>query len=454
MENKVKKEFTVLSPTAILGYGFPEESFYRGLEASPDLIAVDGGSTDPGPYYLGAGKSFTDRTGVKRDLRYMITEGVKRGIPVVVGTAGGSGAAPHLQWCRQIVEEIAREQDLSFKLGLIHSDIDREVVRTALKAGKITPLEYVPELTEEALDETDNIVAQIGVEPMIRALEEGCQVILSGRAYDPACFSALPIMKGYDPGLATHMGKILECAAIAASPGSGSDCVLGILEEDSFRLETLSPERRFTAESTAAHTLYEKSDPYHLHGPGGILNLESCRFEEIPSGVRVRGSRFEPSGSYTVKLEGARLIGYRTISIAGTRDRILINQIESVADLVKKRVEDLLKKENLQGDVSFHLYGKNGVMGDLEPEKNSVGKELAIVIEAIAPEQEMADTICSMTRSTFLHYGYDGRISTAGNLAFPFSPSDIRAGEVYTFSLYHIMEVNDQELFKVEVCEL
>ena len=261
-------------------------------------------------------------------------------------------------------------------------------------------------------------------------------------------------MKGYDPGLATHMGKILECAAIAASPGSGSDCVLGILEEDSFRLETLSPERRFTAESTAAHTLYEKSDPYHLHGPGGILNLESCRFEEIPSGVRVRGSRFEPSGSYTVKLEGARLIGYRTISIAGTRDRILINQIESVADLVKKRVEDLLKKENLQGDVSFHLYGKNGVMGDLEPEKNSVGKELAIVIEAIAPEQEMADTICSMTRSTFLHYGYDGRISTAGNLAFPFSPSDIRAGEVYTFSLYHIMEVNDQELFKVEVCEL
>ena len=74
----MKKEFIVLSPTAILGYGFPEESFYRGLEKNPDLIAVDAGSTDPGPHYLGSGKSFTDRIGVKRDLRYMITEGVKR----------------------------------------------------------------------------------------------------------------------------------------------------------------------------------------------------------------------------------------------------------------------------------------------------------------------------------------------------------------------------------------
>jgi hypothetical protein len=98
------KTFTVLSPTAILGYGFPEASFLRGMEENPDLIAVDAGSTDPGPYYLGSGKSFTDRVGVKRDLRYMITHGVKRNIPVVIGTAGGSGAREHVEWCRAIIE--------------------------------------------------------------------------------------------------------------------------------------------------------------------------------------------------------------------------------------------------------------------------------------------------------------------------------------------------------------
>ena len=65
--------FGSLSPTAILGYGFPVASFEeRGLRREPHVIAVDGGSTDPGPYYLGAGKSFTQRQAVKRDLELLI----------------------------------------------------------------------------------------------------------------------------------------------------------------------------------------------------------------------------------------------------------------------------------------------------------------------------------------------------------------------------------------------
>ena len=449
----MKKEFIVMSPTAILGYGFPEESFYRGLERKPDLIAVDAGSTDPGPHYLGSGKSFTDRIGVKRDLRYMITDGVKRNIPVVVGTAGGCGARPHLDWCREIVEEIARENDLNFKLGLIHCDVEKATVKDALNAGKIQPLEFVPELDEATIDESVNIVAQIGVEPMIDALDQGCQVILAGRAYDPTCFAALPIKLGYDEGLATHMGKLLECAAIASTPGSGSDCVLGFLGEDYFRLETLSDERRFTKESTAAHTLYEKSDPYHLVGPGGSLNLENCQFIEDERGVTVKGSVFEKAEVYTVKLEAAKKIGYRTVSIAGIRDSILINQIDSVLETVKTRVDDLLKKEDMEGQVHFHVYGKNGVMGVLEPD-NAPGHEICIIIDVVAPEQSMADTICSITRSTLLHYGYPNRIATAGNLAFPFSPSDIKSGEVYNFSIYHTMEVENMDLFKVEVKDI
>ena len=90
------EEMRILSPTAILGYGFPEESFREGMKKKPHIIAVDAGSTDPGPYYLGAGVSFTDRNAVKRDLAIMIPEGLKAGIPVIIGTAGGSGAKPQL----------------------------------------------------------------------------------------------------------------------------------------------------------------------------------------------------------------------------------------------------------------------------------------------------------------------------------------------------------------------
>ena len=66
---------TILSPTAILGYGFPERSFLSGMARQPDAIVVDAGSTDPGPYYLGSGKSFTDRDSVKRDLCLIIEAG-------------------------------------------------------------------------------------------------------------------------------------------------------------------------------------------------------------------------------------------------------------------------------------------------------------------------------------------------------------------------------------------
>lgn len=446
----MKPEFKILSPTAILGYGFPEASFLRAMAEKPDLIAVDGGSTDPGPYYLGSGKSFTDRTGVKRDLEYMITHGVRDGVPVVIGTGGGSGAAPHLAWCREIILEIAREQKLSFKLATIPTDVDKATVHDALNKGEIEALDLVPPLTHEAIDACPYIVAQAGIEPFIRAFEAGAQVILAGRTYDPACFAALPIMRGYDEGLALHCGKILECAAIAATPGSGSDCAMGILRNDSFVLKAFSDERKFTAESAAAHTLYEKSDPYLLPGPGGYLDLTNCSFTEHNDGtVEVRGSK-HVSVPYKVKLEGSALIGYRTIAIAGMRDPIMIASIENTLETVRARVRTFIGND-ASTRVFFHLYGKNGVMGALEPLKDAVSHELGLVIEVVAATQEKANTVCSLTRSTLLHYGYPGRVATAGNLAFPFSPSDTPAGEVYEFALYHLMPVDEKTMFPCKI---
>ena len=446
------KEFRVLSTTAILGYGFPEASFRRGLAKKPHLIGADAGSTDPGPYYLGAGKSFTNRAAVKRDLRFMLTAGVKRGIPVVIGTAGGSGARPHVDWCEEIIREIAREEKLTFKMGIIYADVPKARVRRHLKKGEIVPLTYVPPLTEEILDASVNVVCQMGVEPVQRALAEGCQVVLGGRMYDPAVFASLPISLGFDPGLALHMGKILECAAIAATPGSGADCAFGTLKKDSFILEALNPARRFTKESTAAHTLYEKSDPYHLPGPGGELDLTGCSFTELPGGrVEVRGSKHVETERYWVKLEGVRRVGFRTIAVAGTRDPIMIREIDGILAGVKSQVKEILKAESVSGKIFFHVYGKDGVMGALEPEKCVRGHELGIVIEAVGPTQDDADAVCSLTRSTLLHYGYPGRISTAGNLALPFSPSDAKMGEVFEFSLYHLMPVVRPEDFPTRI---
>jgi len=429
----------------------------EGLERSPHLIAVDAGSTDPGPYYLGAGVSFTDRDAVKRDLEIMLKAGIERGIPVCIGSAGGCGGEPHLKWNQEIIEEIARENGLHFTMAVIHAELDKDMVKRELAADRVSPLAAAPALTEKMIDETTRIVAQMGTEPFIRAHQYGAQVVLAGRAYDPAVFSSLAVMNGFDMGLATHLGKILECAAICATPGSGSDCMFGYVGEGYFRVQPLNPERECTTVSVAAHTLYEKSDPCILHGPGGYLDLSETKFEqEMSDTVRVSGSKFVPSDVYTVKLEGARRVGYRTISIAGTRDPVMMEKIETIIAGVKARVADNFRDRGLTYDLNFIVYGRDGVMGSLEPlRKNPLSHEYGIVIEAVADTQELANTICATARSTMLHYGYEGRRATAGNLAFPYSPSDFKAGEVYAFSVYHLLQVDDPAaLFPIEFIEV
>jgi len=55
---------------------------------------------------------------------------------------------------------------------------------------------------------------------------------------------------------------------------------------------------------------------------------------------------------------------------------------------------------------------------------------------------EVGDEL-GLARSVALHVTYPGRQAIAGNLAFPFSPSDIQSGPVYEFSIYHLIEASD-----------
>jgi hypothetical protein len=84
-------EVRVYSPTAILGYGFPLESLERAIRLEPDVIGVDAGSTDPGPYYLGSGEPLVPPEAVERDLYHLLRASLRLGAPLVIGSAGGAG---------------------------------------------------------------------------------------------------------------------------------------------------------------------------------------------------------------------------------------------------------------------------------------------------------------------------------------------------------------------------
>lgn len=456
------EEIRVLSPTAILGYGFPAASLAEGMRRRPDAIAVDAGSTDPGPHFLGLDSAQASAnlgqfaSAIDADLRPLLKAAVGARVPLLIGSAGGAGGNVHLMAVALLARRIAAEERLKFRLAVIPAEVDKELVKRKLAAGEVAPLGSAPELTPDAVDRSVRIVAQMGVEPFVRALELGAKVVIAGRASDPSMFAALPLARGFDPGLALHMGKVLECGAIAAEPGSGGDVMLGTIRRDHFLVEPMNPARQATVQSVAAHSMYETGDPWRLAEPGGVIDLTEVEFAaENERTVRVSGSRFIRDAVYRLKLEGAELVGYRTICVAGARDPSVIAHLDDLIAEARRRAAGQFGPPEAAGwQVRFHVYGRDGVMGPREPTPVA-GHEVGLVIDAIAPTQERASSICMFVHAAILHQGFPGRTSTAGNLAFPFSPQDIPVGPVHRFSVYHLMAVDDPlALFPIHLSEV
>jgi hypothetical protein len=69
------------------------------------------------------------------------------------------------------------------------------------------------------------------------------------------------------------MGKIMECGALCALPKGKT--IIAHIQKDNFVLTPMNPIERCTPLSVCAHTMYEKTRPDLLAGPGGLLDLVS-----------------------------------------------------------------------------------------------------------------------------------------------------------------------------------
>ena len=446
-------EFRMISTSGLLGYGFPEASLKAGLTRDPHLIGVDGGSTDPGPYYLGSGKPVNSRIAMKRDISLMLAAAMSARIPLVISSCGGAGGEPHLQLVVDIVRELAREHGHHFKMAVIHAEQPADKVVGLHKQGAVRPLRNAPDIDEATIRRASRIVGMMGAEPYMRALDDGAQVILGGRTSDPAPWAAAAIRAGMPPAPSWYAGKMLECGATPSIP-KGHDCLIVGVRSDGIVAEPLNPIRRCTPLSIANHSLHENASPCIHVEPGGILDTTDCTFEALSDrSVLVSGMRWEPQ-PYTVKLEGTELVGYRAITVCGTRDPMLIGRFDSFIEQVRQAVADKVGGFGLRTDqyrLVFRIYGKDGVMGTGEPVKDAHAHELGIVVEALADTQEIANAVLAFARVSLLHTDFPGRLCREGNMAFPFSPSDVELQPLYRFSIFHTVELADPlSIFPIE----
>jgi hypothetical protein len=238
---------------------------------------------------------------------------------------------------------------------------------------------------------------------------------------------------------------MMECGAAAATP-PGNDSLFAIVTDSGVEIEPTNPERRCTPLSVANFSLHENASPNFHVEPGGILDTTECRIEAVSErAVRVTGMKWQ-EWPYSVKLEGAELTGFRSIAVCATRDPILISQIDSYLAMVRASVAAVtsdLGFDPARYQLVFRAYGHAGVMAQREPISDARPHELAIIVEALAETQDDANAILSVARLHTLHSEFPGRLCKEGNMAIPFSPSDVAAGPAYRFNVFHILDEPD-----------
>jgi hypothetical protein len=453
-------EIRILSPTGVCGSGFVESSFEKALSQQPHLIGCDGGSTDPGPAYLGSGRTAFPREAIRRDLRLMLLGARRLKIPLLLGSAGTGGNDIQLEDARRLAQEIAAAEGLSFKLAVIHSEQKKDYLKKRMREGRIRPLAPAPHFDEAAIDRSEHIVGMMGAEPFIRALRAGAEVVIAGRSSDTAIFAAMPVMHGFPEGPAWHAAKILECGAASVVMRKTPDCMFAWLRKDHFVVEAPDPDLRCTPQSIASHSLYENADPFRLVECSGTLDLTRSRYEAVTGrSVKVSGSEFLPAQRYTVKLEGAEKAGYQSILIGSIRDPFIIRQIddwtarleEKIHARVKMVYGDRLKPEDYL--LFIRIYGKNGTMGALEPVKEIRSHELCLSFEVTAPTQEIASSIAGIIRHQALHLPIPEWSGLITAVACPYSHLD--RGAVYRFNVNHVVEPDDPcEMFPMDLFDV
>jgi hypothetical protein len=197
-----------------------------------------------------------------------------------------------------------------------------------------------------------------------------------------------------------------------------------------------------------------------MPAPFTISSLAACStpqiaFEAISDrAARVSGMRWQPADTYTVKLEGVERAGYRAITICGTRDPLLIAGLRDFLAAVRRNVEQKAADFGATPDryrLVIRSYGHDGVMGEREPVRERRSHELGFVVEVVADDQEIANAVTAIARTNMLHTDFPGRLCREGNMAFPFSPSDIEVGAMYRFGIFQTVAPDDPlAMFPIE----
>src|SRR6201747_1851541 len=304
-------------------------------------------------------------------MRAVLPVCAAKGIKIVTNMGA---ANPHA--AARKTAEIAKSLGLPLKVAAIVGDD----VLEACKDGDLPIMEFdgtIKQLGNRLLSAN----AYLGAEPMAQALTSGADIVITGRASDPALFLA-PMIHAFGwamddwnlLGQGTVAGHLLECAGqitggYFADPGYKDIADLARLgfpigevgEDGSLVITKVAGSGgAVTAQTCKEQLLYEVHDPKRYLQPDVVADFSHVKVEEIaPDRVRVSGGRgTKRTGTLKVSVGYVdSFIGEGQISYAGpgamARGRLAL-------EIVRER----LKLSGVAGrELRFELVGVDSLHG-------------------------------------------------------------------------------------------
>jgi hypothetical protein len=332
-------------------------------------------------------------TSLKQMLPYLVEKKTK-----VITNAGGM----NVKSCVAKVKEIIRESGYHLKVGYVLGDDVRELIPQLRKLGITMKHMDTGEDIDTILPRMINANVYYGIEPIVKCLQDGADIIILGRSTDTAMFEAPLVyefgwsMTDWDAKATGILaGHLCECGAQATGGNYDYDWkhvpsmenlgypIAEVSEKGSLILtKTKNTGGLVTPQSTKEQLMYEIHDPSQYITPDVVADFSQITVEQIEKDhVLLKGVKGKPAPD-TLKLCVGYLEGYRNIAYLPYSWPDALEKAKMAADILDKR---LAMKDTKITRKNISYLGVNSLHGPLAPlltdDLNEVVLRYAIMTE-------------------------------------------------------------------------
>ena len=294
------------------------------------------------------------------DLGNLLPEIVDRGIRVIASAGGVNPRA-----CAEALLQRAKAVgQTGLAVGVVEGSDVLDVLRAEVRGGgggcgRIVPLDPDGPALAEVAERLTSAHAYLGADPIVEALEQGAQVVVTGRTTDASLALAAILHEfGVAPddwdarGLGTVVGHVLECGAQASGGNFLGDWQLvPDPERIGFPIAELSGPHGATitkheslgglvsAATVKEQLVYEIADPRSYATADCVTDFTTIRLiEEGPNRIGIRGVRAGPAPD-SLKVTCVYAAGWKVTGELTYAWPQALAKARAAGELVRRRTE-------------------------------------------------------------------------------------------------------------------